>query len=302
MLVKDIVEQLCVDLKKALEIPNGLIIEQVLVEIARYALFENKAEVEVVDSGYDVSSHGRITDQKFVLSDYETVVDFLDEPNGNTEATFTSGMGFRAETIYNQIRDVASDLISAFAKDWLREKNIKFESGNEKDEFWDTFSNEEITYPEFFIDEIGKLPFLKIVEKFKEDATFLQTEIEIEEEKEQEEFERKSEIAQRVHEYVTQLAREEGYKKFSVSEKEALWKILIEATSRFTTEEIKIYINSSDFSSITSKKLAYEMVKLISQLPRSKSREKKDENKDIEDRIKILEEKLQGKTKDRDDR
>jgi len=266
MKIKDIVEQLCVDLEKALEIPDGLIIEQVLIEIARYALFENKAEIEVVHSGYDVSSHGRITDQKFILSDYKTVGVFLDEPNENTEATFTSGMGFRAETIYDQIKDTASDLIGAFAKDWLREKNIKFESDNEEDEFWDTFWDEEITYP-VFIDEIGKLPFLKIVEKFKEDATFLQTEIEIEEEKKQEEFERKSKIAQKVHEYITQLAREENYKRFSMSEKEALWKILIEATSRFTTEEIKIYINSSDFSSITSEKLACEMVKLISQLP-----------------------------------
>jgi hypothetical protein len=49
--------------------------------IAHTALYDNKSEMEVTDTGYDVSTSAYKTDEVFDLSKYATLEDFLAEYN-----------------------------------------------------------------------------------------------------------------------------------------------------------------------------------------------------------------------------
>lgn len=87
-----------------------------LGEWLTYQFLKNPSfEVEVVDSGYDISTHAKLSDDQNSVSSYEIVQDFLDEPNGNTTPTFESGSGLIAETYSSdldfELRDVFRDYL-----------------------------------------------------------------------------------------------------------------------------------------------------------------------------------------------
>lgn len=68
--------------------------EWLTYQFMKYPVFDT----EVVDVGYDVSTHARSTRDAHSLSTYDSVRDFLDQPNGATVPTFESGFGLMAET------------------------------------------------------------------------------------------------------------------------------------------------------------------------------------------------------------
>lgn len=258
--IQKIVDQVSVDLEEALEIPNGEIMQYILTEIVRYALFENKAVIDFVDSGYDFSSYGRKTDQKFVLSDYRIIREFLEEPTGNTIATHESGMGFRAETIEEIVNYLGSELIKEFVEKWLKDKNVTFDSEDEC-EFWDMFFDLDISYGVFGVSSrIEDLPFMEIVNQFKDQAILRQKEIDLAEKQYEEKLKKDAETACNIHKYVLSLIQG-NCKKFSMSEKDLLQQILEKTANKFTKEEMDIYVRSSDFGTITSSKLSYLMLK-----------------------------------------
>lgn len=254
--MEELIKQMIPDLRKELSVPDGFIAEQILIEIARYALFENKSEVEVVDLGYDLSSYGYKTNKRFKLSNYKTVGDFLDEPNGETEATHVSGMGFTAKTIKSEIFEFAEDLHSEVVEKWLEEHNIEVDERIASD-FYDKLYVE--TDPDNIVFEIESLPFLEVVERYKEAAIQIEKEMEAEEDEEEKKKREKRKIIEKIHGYVLEMAHEMGYIRFVMENKNILWNIIERLSRLFTPEEITIYLNSQDFRNITSRNLFGEI-------------------------------------------
>ena len=75
-------------------------------------IIDNNKYIEVIeDYGYDISTRPKIAEESYNFAQYETIEDFLqNEFTGNTKATYISGHGLAAETLYeesqNQIRDI----------------------------------------------------------------------------------------------------------------------------------------------------------------------------------------------------
>lgn len=84
--------------------------------LAAWLLSRRRYREEVVDSGYDVSIHARATDQGHRLSDYATVQDFLNEPSGETVATFISGSGLTAQRLEEVFADALAEAEAAFVR------------------------------------------------------------------------------------------------------------------------------------------------------------------------------------------
>lgn len=93
---KAILEVLVARLRGIMLPPSTEMIEEMAGPYIAQLLEGRKSVIEWEQTPWDCSSHGRRTKERYVLSDYETLADFLDEPTGETEPTFMSGMGFRA--------------------------------------------------------------------------------------------------------------------------------------------------------------------------------------------------------------
>jgi hypothetical protein len=85
----------------------------------------NRGIVSVVDSGYDVSTHGSVSDVPLQAEDFVTLGDLLDAPNGGTDATYVSGSGLRATTfeddLMHRLFDVKAEWISAHYPDMIND-------------------------------------------------------------------------------------------------------------------------------------------------------------------------------------
>jgi hypothetical protein len=254
--MEEIVKQILPELKKEFSVPDGLVAKTVLTEIVRYALFENKSEVEIEDLGYDCSYYGRRTNKKFNIADYKTVGDFLKEPDGQTEATHMSGMGFAARTIERDMCDLAEDTFNELVEEWLNEHNIKIDEDVITD-FYDKVYEE--IYPSDVVDEISSLPFLEVVERFREEATQIEMEKEKEEEEEEKRRQEERRIVEKIHGYVLEMAQEMGYTRFVMENKDILWNIIERLPKLFTAKEITIYLKSQNFRNITSRNLCGEI-------------------------------------------
>ncbi len=109
---------------------------------------EFKSTIEFVDSGYDLSSYGNRTREKYTLSDYETIGDFLNEPTGYTQATYISGSGLAAETWEERINGLFIDALTEWLKEsGLYESILEPEEGLEMidDSFWDIYITERVS-------------------------------------------------------------------------------------------------------------------------------------------------------------
>ena len=125
---------------------------------------ETRSEVEVVDCGYDVSSYGRRRKAPFRIADFDTVADFLQEPTGQTQATYESGSGMRAEDYEEVFLQDAHEQIC----DWVvRHGYMEGLSEMERDQAWDALGDalvEADAWEGWWAERFGKEPFAKIAQ------------------------------------------------------------------------------------------------------------------------------------------
>jgi hypothetical protein len=119
---------------------------------------ELKSKIEYIDCGYDSSSHSRRTNKKYKLEDFETINDFLNEPTGNTLATYISGHGFSAETWEDRCTEISHETLL----EWLKEKDF-YASLLDSDEmiddkFWETLIKIDAC-DLAWLEKFRKLPF-----------------------------------------------------------------------------------------------------------------------------------------------
>lgn len=154
MNIRDVVVKIKTEL-----MPEGGELEQACYRWIQRACRENSAaEVEVIDSGYDVSSFGRKTGDAIDTSIFSTIEDFLDYPTGESVPTFMPGSGMAAETY--------SDLLGEFIRDqiwdWLDRNNFKSfvtdDEGMVDDEFF-AISCENEADSDAFLARLSQKPF-----------------------------------------------------------------------------------------------------------------------------------------------
>lgn len=98
------------------EDPDNAIYRAAGTWLATCLLSNQRAEILVERTPWDISSYGQPTSEGFDLSQYESVGDFLDnESTGNTVATYLSGSGFAAE-LYAEL--LSDEVVSAY-RDYL---------------------------------------------------------------------------------------------------------------------------------------------------------------------------------------
>ncbi len=103
-------------LKELAEDEDNVIYQAVGRWLATCLLNDQRAEIVVEHTPWDISSYGQRTSEGFDLSQYETVGDFVDnEATGNTVATHLSGSGFAAELYAERLSD---EVVSAY-RDYL---------------------------------------------------------------------------------------------------------------------------------------------------------------------------------------
>ena len=118
-------KQAALDIKHLMATPNNIVFAAWGRWLARVILENHRGEAIEEHTPWDYSTRGRLSNESFDLTQYETVGDFLDnEFTGNTCATYCSGAGLAAETyadvfdeeflvMYNDcVRQVAPGLCS----------------------------------------------------------------------------------------------------------------------------------------------------------------------------------------------
>lgn len=99
--------------------PESIIYQQLGAWLVGALLANERYDAEVVDVGYDCSSHAVRLAEGYRLDDYATVADFLDNAyTGNTLATYCSGSGLAAESYREAAWSFAHDALYA----WLNER------------------------------------------------------------------------------------------------------------------------------------------------------------------------------------
>ena len=124
----------------------------------------NAANVEVIDTGYDASSFGRILDEPIDTTQFETIQDFLDYPTGRSVPTFESGSGMRYETW----DDIFIENVRECLWKWLEERHLKCQVVDKDDCIDDEFIDELVLSSAdeyYFCSYIGEkqFPNLKLV-------------------------------------------------------------------------------------------------------------------------------------------
>lgn len=136
MISKDIIEQI----KLKLFNPSEYCLTELGVWLVSIILNNNKYNERIEDWGFDVSTYPEKTDEKYDLSKYKTVEEFLsNEFTGNTKATYISGHGIAAETLleegYNVINEIWFDFIEKNYQ-MLELKKDGFMDEDVYDELW----------------------------------------------------------------------------------------------------------------------------------------------------------------------
>lgn len=138
---------------------------------------------------WDISSYPEQTDQRHPWASYETLGDFLDEPTGNTQATFCSGSGFAAETYADEMfcdvmsvihgeakRITQEDLRKALSTDFSPDELEGMPSiGEILDYLPDDLSDAYCDQLENFTieEDVKNLPFREVLQRIRPQMMFL---------------------------------------------------------------------------------------------------------------------------------
>ena len=110
-------QDLAARIRKTSEDPNNPVATAFGVWVTRIILERTKSTIRYEETDWDSSSFGRATNEPFDPATYSSVEQFLeDEPTGNTQATYVSGMGFAADYFRDDAYTVVFSLFSQYLK------------------------------------------------------------------------------------------------------------------------------------------------------------------------------------------
>lgn len=113
--------------------------------VSRTWTTEKACTVDVKDSGCDYDTFGRETSSP--LSEVAlSYAEFINSPNGQTDATFESGLGFRAQTRDTDLYEEYGEACAAVIRQFIFDKNLVLEETkvNEyRETVWDAIWGED---------------------------------------------------------------------------------------------------------------------------------------------------------------
>ena len=265
--------------------------EDALDWIVRSAVNGKHFKSVTIDSGYDISLVPKPTGRGYRICDYQTVEDFLYEPNGQSVATFERGSGFSCESLFDEFdRDINEwvfDLINdalAAAKSgqaealghldtetcsWLRALDPKGDQyWHLRSEIFEAMNNSADPFSVVVGDTLQR-PFSEVVLMLRPD---LQARIELqrqEAEAEQQQAARWIEAVASFHHFFRALARDYASlarrqadpasltdRKFNAEDALSLIHLLGScATTNYNARIVSDYTQGNDFSRISTKSL-----------------------------------------------
>jgi hypothetical protein len=119
--------------KKDLLLPGGCMDKEMALLVVKIIDTYPKCTIDTEDSGYDVSLYGQKTGYPNSLKYYDHLESLFDEPDGETEATYMSGMGFTATSYGKHF----SQLYDNIAEEWAEAQMPLTHDDPRWDEFWD---------------------------------------------------------------------------------------------------------------------------------------------------------------------
>lgn len=106
--------------------------------ILKNCLIARAASIEVIDSGFDISSFGNIESGPIDTSAFKTIQDFFDYPTGQSIPTFERRSGMRAETWGERFIEYVRD----YRWDWIAKSDFYSEIFDERGDVDDDFHDE----------------------------------------------------------------------------------------------------------------------------------------------------------------
>ena len=97
------------------------ILDDILQGVVDEAVDGTRYRVVVDKTPWDLSTRAVSTEQQYDLSAYDMIGDFLEEPTGNTVATYVSGSGFAAESWEEQVIDMLRETVWDAINDTVHE-------------------------------------------------------------------------------------------------------------------------------------------------------------------------------------
>lgn len=246
-LISDLVEKFMHEMKRA----NNPYEKRLDLMVADWFINRRKHKKRIEDSGYDVSIFPVATNERFIPSDYKTVDDFLQEPSGETEATFESHHGLTTRTFQDDLYDEINEITF----DWFKSKTlgiIDADDINIYNDFIDTlddtpFSNYEIE------EKFCRQDLKPIVERYCEEVVELEKRRVEEARIKAAEDEMRSMLSKEVHEHACSMCFPNGkIEKFTMSNLQKAEQLISALKVLDGEAKVKIYVDSRFFETITS--------------------------------------------------
>jgi len=251
--ISDLVALLVERLRNIHHIPGNPLMGALEAWVADTALNTYRYVVRHENSGYDYSTSAESTREGYDLSKYQTVNEFLEEPNGDTVATYVSGSGLRAarldESLDDEVRNVHHKWIISQpevmaldpdARDvlcWEMSDAIVYES-----------LEHELTEP------LKAQPFIDVVNRHRAEAERREAERETRRQIAAERARRSAELAERTYARF-RLLNAQGPTKFESPQRKRLEQLLQRLEASLGDEGramVAAFVRSSPFERITS--------------------------------------------------
>lgn len=251
------------DLRAHYDREDNPIAHQLGLWIADHALNGTCSVIDYIDSGYDYSSYGRRTNEPYKVEDFETVEEFLEEPSGNTNATFISGSGFAAEELSEEFEREVLDALTTWVSQQHRKKYglevADFDLPGWQ-EFWDLVCDERLDGV-YWHEVFAPKRLADVVNKHRAEAEELQRQREIERAEQERIARAKAEIAERVHRrFMLLVGRRKA--RFTIPGKPKILRLLRRIEANLGPnggKDVAIYIRYLAFKTFASNRLRSEL-------------------------------------------
>jgi hypothetical protein len=247
-------ESIARELRSELGSPDHAFRTRIETWLAYRVLYSTVAEVYEIDSGYDRSTFGQWTDRSFDIADFESVDDFLEQPTGDTRATYLSGSGFAAETIRDALFDEIGRALSETISHKLASYGYADDASESREKLWEQIEDlpgNDWLRPDTWIEAYATLPLRVIVEKHRAAADFIAARLRKE----------RHAVSARVHALFLSAIGGRS-EKFVRGEIELLLLLLTNLSGSIGeggSDDVAVYVHSSEFATLTSKSLREDM-------------------------------------------
>lgn len=229
-------------------------LRQYMLELTWTFLYTTRYESEEVDQGWDCSWHSRNTHRAYRLEDYQTLGDFLAEPTAETRATFVSGAGLDVVSLEDWLRD---ELDRDFY-DFLHPQLLRYLGLNAEDDDLPSEAQDEemlciLDWIETSLKQLKEVHFRWMVEAHRAAAEREQAKLQQEAQELRVQAEAEARVAERVHRQGRFLLSQS---KYHLADFAVLMAALEGLAQVVAPEELRIYLHSQIFASITSNAVA----------------------------------------------